>query len=181
MALCGALLAGATLRAADGPATVLDIQDAPAGGKQAVATLRIPAPPEAVRAVLNDFEHWPELFDGRFQLVKLDRQDGRVVTDLRIKRSPLPGTLRLVCETRDLPTGEIVTSLVEGDFRRYVRRWKLVPEDNGSAVHTRAEMELSVDPDTWSPGWLFATVLRGDLEAHFRILRDRSVARFAGR
>jgi ribosome-associated toxin RatA of RatAB toxin-antitoxin module len=181
LAMCGALLAGAAVRAADGPATVLDIQDHPAGGKQAVATLRIPAPPDAVRAVLNDFEHWPELFDGRFQLVKLDRQDGRVVTDLRIKRSPLPGTLRLVCETRDLPTGEIVTSLVEGDFRRYLRRWRLVPEDNGAAVHTRAEMELSVDPDTWTPGWLFATVLRSDLEAHFRILRERAVAQFATR
>jgi ribosome-associated toxin RatA of RatAB toxin-antitoxin module len=181
MSLCGALLAGAAVRAADGPATVLDIQDYPAGGKQAVATLRIPAPPDAVRAVLNDFEHWPELFDGRFQLVKLDRQDGRVVTDLRIKRSPLPGTLRLVCETRDLPTGEIVTSLVEGDFRRYLRRWRLVPEDSGAAVHTRAEMELSVDPDTWTPGWLFATVLRSDLEAHFRILRERAVAQFAAR
>jgi hypothetical protein len=42
-------------------------------------------------------------------------------------------------------------------------------------------MELSVDPDSWSPGWLFVAVLRSDLEAHFTILRDRSVATFAGR
>ena len=160
---------------------VLDIQDHPAGGKIAVATLRIPAPPDAVRAVLNDFEHWPELFDGRFQLVKLDRQIGRVVTDLHIKRAPLPGYLRMVCETRDLPNGEIVTSLIEGDFRRYLRRWRLVPEVNGAAVHTRAEMELSVSPDTWTPGWLFAKILRSDLETHFAILRERAVATSAGR
>ena len=181
LAVCGTLLAGSVVLAAEGPAMVLDIQDDPAGGKKAVATLRIPAPPEAVRAVLNDFEHWPELFDGRFQLAKLDRKDGRVVTDLHIKRSPLPGNLRLVCETRDLPNGEIVTSLIEGDFRRYLRRWRLVVEENGAAVHTRAEMELSVDPDTWTPGWLFATVLRSDLEAHFRILRERAVAQFKAR
>ena len=177
----GVLLAGSGVLAAEGPATVLDVQSDPAGGKKAVATLRIPAPPDAVRDVLNDFEHWPELFDGRFELVKLDRQDGRVVTDLRIKRTPLPGNMRLLCETRQVSDGEIVTSLIEGDFRHYLRRWRLVPEQNGAAVHTRAEMELSVDPDTWTPGWLFAAVLRSDLEAHFRILRERAVARFSGR
>ena len=181
LAACGALSAGSAGLAAEAPATVLDIQDHPAGGKKAVATLRIPAPPDAVRAVLNDFEHWPELFDGRFQLMKLDRQEERVVTDLRIKRSPLPGHLRLLCETRNLPDGEIITSLIEGDFRHYLRRWRLVPEGNGTAVHTRAEMELSVDPDTWTPGWLFGTVLRSDLEAHFRILRERAVAQVAAR
>lgn len=178
---CAALAVPSGARAAEDPATVLEIHDDPAGGKKAVATLRIPAPPEAVRAVLNDFDRWPELFAGRFQLVKLDRQADRVVTDLRIKSTPLPGMLRLVCETRDLPNGEIVTSLIEGDFRRYVRRWRLVPEPNGTAVHTRAEMELSVDPDTWAPGWLFAAVLRSDLRTHFTILRERALAQAAGR
>ena len=180
LAMCGALLAASAVLAAEDPPPVLDVQSDPAGGKRAVATLRIPAPPDAVRAVLNDFEHWPELFDGRFELVKLDRQAGRVVTDLRIKRSPLPGHLRLLCETRDLPNGEIVTSLIEGNFRHYRRRWRLVPESDGAAVHTRAEMDLSVDPDTWTPGWLFAAILRRDLETHFKILRERAVAQ-AGR
>ncbi len=127
--------------------------------------------------MLSDYERWPELFDGRFELVRLDRQDGRVVTDLRIKRTPLPGTLRLVCETTNLPNGDILTSLLEGDFKRYRRQWRFVPEIDGGAVRTRAEMELSVDPDTWTPGWLFAAILRSDLETHFRILRERAVAR----
>lgn len=178
---CCALSVGAMAQAAEDPVAVLEIQDDPAGGKKAVATLRIPAPPEAVRTVLNDFDRWPELFAGRFQLVKLDRQADRVVTDLRITSTPLPGTLRLVCETRNLPNGEIVTSLIEGDFRRYLRRWRLVPEANGAAVHTRAEMELSVDPDTWAPGWLFAAVLRSDLKTHFKIVHERAVAQAASR
>jgi len=181
LAVCGTLLSGSVVLAAEDPGIVLDVQSDPSGGKRAVATLRVPAPPDAVRAVLNDFEHWPELFDGRFVLVKLDRQDGRVVTDLRIKRTPLPGHLRLLCETRDLPNGEIVTSLIEGNFRHYRRRWRLVPEANGLAVHTRAEMELSVDPDTWTPGWLFAAILRSDLETHFKILRERAVAQAGSR
>lgn len=177
----GMLLGGAAAYAEDVPAAALEIHDDPAGGKKAVATLRIEAPPDAVRAVLNDFERWPELFDGRFQLVRLDRQAGQVVTDLRIKRSPLPGTMRLLCETRDLPNGEIVTRLIEGDFRRYLRRWRLAPEASGAAVHTRAEMELSVDPDIWTPGWLFAAVLRSDLEAHFKALRRRAIERAGAR
>ncbi len=126
LAVCGALLISTTAHAADAPAVVLEIRDDPAGGKTATATLRIPAPPEAVRAVLRDYERWPDLFDGRFEMVRLERRDGRAVTDLRIKRSPLPGTMRLVCETRELPTGEMITSLIEGDFKSYRRHWTFV-------------------------------------------------------
>ena len=42
-------------------------------------------------------------------------------------------------------------------------------------------MELTVDPEMWTPGWLFAKILRSDLEAHFVILRERAVAQVAGR
>lgn len=181
LVVCGVLLARSAVLAAEGPATVLDIQDDPAGGKKAVATLHIPAPPEAVRAVLNDFEHWPELFDGRFRLARVERFEAGVVTDLLIDRSPLPGEMRLLCETRQTPNGELVTSLVEGNFKRYLRRWRFVPEMNGGAVHTRAEMELLVDLDSWVPDWLFGRMLRSDLEAHFRILRARAVAPVAAR
>lgn len=103
------------------------------------------------------------------------------MTDLLIDRSPLPGKIRLVCETRELPTGEIVTSLIEGDFKRYLRRWRFVPEMNGGALHTRAEMELLVAMDSWVPDWLFATMLRRDLETHFKILRERALARVGTR
>jgi ribosome-associated toxin RatA of RatAB toxin-antitoxin module len=159
----------------------LEIRDDPAGGKTATATLHIPAPPESVRAVLSDYERWPDLFDGRFRIAKLERRGKGALTDLRISRLPLPGTMRLVCETQELPTGEMVTSLVEGDFKRYRRRWTFVPETNGGAVHTRAEMALLVELDSWVPDWLFARMLRSDLEAHFAILRERAIARAAGR
>ena len=176
-AVCLVGAVGLSARAVDAPATVLEIHDDPAGGKKAVATLRIAVPPDAVRAVLSDYERWPDLFDGRFRITRLERLDGRVVTDLLIDRSPLPGELRLVCETRELPTGEIVTSLIEGDFKRYLRRWRFVPEMNGGVVHTRAEMELLVDLDSWVPDWLFAAMLRRDLETHFKILRERALER----
>jgi ribosome-associated toxin RatA of RatAB toxin-antitoxin module len=179
--IIGIVVISATTLAADVPSTVLEIHDDPAGGKKAVATLRIAVPPDAVRAVLSDYERWPDLFDGRFRITKLERLEGRVVTDLLIDRSPLPGEMRLVCETRELPNGEIVTSLIEGDFKRYLRRWRFVPEMNGGALHTRAEMELLVDMDSWVPDWLFATMLRRDLETHFKILRERALARIGTR
>jgi polyketide cyclase/dehydrase/lipid transport protein len=182
--LVSACLAGAVglqAQAADAPATELEIHDDPAGGKKAVATLRIAVPPDAVRAVLSDYERWPDLFDGRFRIAKLERLDGRVVTDLLIDRSPLPGEMRLVCETKELPNGEIVTSLIEGNFTRYLRRWRFVPEMNGAVVHTRAEMELLVAMDSWVPDWLFAAMLRRDLETHFKILRERALARVGTR
>ncbi len=177
MAVCGVLLFPAGVRAGDGPATLLAIEDDPAGGKKAVATLHIPASPEAVRAVLSDYEHWPELFDGRFRLARLERLEGGAVTDLLIDRSPLPGEMRLLCETRQMPNGELVTRLLGGDFKRYLRRWRFVPEANGGAVHTRAEMEMLVDLASWVPDWLFGRMLRSDLEAHFRVLRARAVSR----
>ena len=180
-ALGCALLGGTTGHAGDAPATALEIHDDPAGGKKATATVRIQAPPEAVRAVLSDYERWPDLFDGRFRMAKLERLDGRVVTDLLIKRSPLPGEMRLLCETRELPGGEIITSLIEGNFKRYRRQWQFTPETHGGAVHTRAEMELVVEMDSWVPDWLFAAMLRRDLESHFRILRERALARMSVR
>jgi polyketide cyclase/dehydrase/lipid transport protein len=180
-AVCLAGAVGLQAQAADAPATELEIHDDPAGGKKAVATLRIAVPPDAVRAVLSDYERWPDLFDGRFRIAKLERLEGRVVTDLLIDRSPLPGKLRLLCETKELPNGEIVTSLLEGNFTRYLRRWRFVPEMRDGAVHTRAEMELLVAMDSWVPDWLFAAMLRRDLETHFRILRARALARAGGR
>lgn len=180
-AVCLMGAVGLPAQAADAPATELAIHDDPAGGKKAVATLRIAAPPDAVRAVLSDYERWPDLFGGRFRIAKLERLDGRVVTDLLIDRLPLLGELRLLCETRELPNGDIVTSLIEGDFTRYLRRWRFVPEMHGGAVHTRAEMELLVAMDSWVPDWLFATMLRRDLETHFKILRERALARSGAR
>jgi hypothetical protein len=38
-------------------------------------------------------------------------------------------------------------------------------------------MELLVAMDSWVPDWLFATMLRRDLETHFKILRERAIER----
>ena len=142
---------------------------------RAVATLRLQAPPGIVQTVLTDYAKWPELFGVRMRLAHLERRDDRVLTDLYIKHALLPGERRLLCESRELPDGGLVTTLVAGDFKRYHRTWKLSPD--GSGAVTRAEFELLVEVDTWAPDWLMAMELRRNLETHFRILRERVAER----
>jgi Polyketide cyclase / dehydrase and lipid transport len=155
---------------ADDPAK-LEVHTEPAGGVRAVATLRLQAPPGIVQTVLTDYAKWPELFGVQMRLAHLERHEDHVLTDLYIKHAFLPGERRLLCESRELPDGGLVTTLVAGDFKRYRRTWKLSPDGNG--VVTRAEFELLVEVDNWAPDWLMALELRRQLDKHFRILRER--------
>jgi len=147
------------------------------GGMRAVAVVWLPASADAVRAVLTDYDRWPDLFPGRFRVTAIRHEPDRVLTDLRINRSPLPGTMRLLCETRSLPDGSLVTSLVEGDFRQYRRRWVLTEERGGRAVVTRAEVDLRFVLDSWIPTWLMSGALRSQMEEHFRALHARILER----
>jgi ribosome-associated toxin RatA of RatAB toxin-antitoxin module len=168
-----AILAGAAVSAgAEEPRYSLQVESID-GGMRVFAVVWLPAPPETVRAVLTDYDRWPELFPGRFRVTAIRREPDRVLTDLQINRSPLPGTLRLLCETRSLPDGSLVTSLVEGDFLQYRRRWVLAEERAGGAVLTRAEVDLRFVLDSWVPTWLMSGGLRSQMEEHFHALHAR--------
>jgi len=160
--------------AADDPAK-LEVRTEPGGGVRAAATLRLQAAPEVVQAVLTDYPRWPSLFGATLRIARIERHEDRVLTDLYIKHALLPGERRLLCESRELPDGGLVTTLVTGDFKRYHRTWKLSPD--GSGAVTRAEFELLVEVDTWAPDWLMALELRRNLETHFRILKERVAER----
>jgi Polyketide cyclase / dehydrase and lipid transport len=161
----------------------LEIVTEPSGGFHAMARFYIAAPPSVVRAVLTEYEAWPALFNGRFRIVRLQREADRVVTDLMIKRSPLPGELRLLCETRETPDGTLITSLLAGDFKRYVRRWTLHTDPEGRTavpggrVGTRAVMDLSLELRTIVPDWIVVYNMRRELLDHFRILQEMAVAK----
>lgn len=68
-----------------------------------------------------------------------------------------------------------MTDLKAGDFKRYHRVWKLSPVGDGS--ETKAEFELIVEIDSIVPDWLVALAMRRELEAHFRIVKDKALAR----
>jgi hypothetical protein len=102
------------------------------------------------------------------------RQDV-VITDLRIDHALLPGERRLVTESRTTANYDIVTDLVAGDFKRYHRVWKLSPADEGR--ETWADFELSVAIDSIVPDWLVAIATKRELEAHFRIVKEKARAR----
>ena len=153
---------------------VLDVRTEPTGGVRATATILLPAPVSVIQAILTDYAHWPELFEGRMRVADLKFQNGVATTDLRIEHALLPGERRLVTESRLLPNGELVADLKGGDFKRYHRRWELTSVNGGA--QTRANFELVFEIDSVAPDWLVSIATRRDLESHFRILKEKSLA-----
>jgi hypothetical protein len=158
-------------------AETLDIQPDPGGGLHATATLHLPAPPSVVQQVLTDYERWERLFGVSMRMLRLERREDRVITEVSLSHPILPGENRLLCESRELPGGGLVTTLIEGDFKRYERTWRLA-EDEDRAV-TKAQFELVVEVETWAPNWLIALELKRQLTRHFAILQDTVAARTA--
>jgi ribosome-associated toxin RatA of RatAB toxin-antitoxin module len=159
----------------DSPQEFLQVKTDPAGGVIATACVLFPAGPEVIHSLLTDFRRWPELFEVRMRLVDLQIRQDVVMTDLRIEHALLPGERRLVTESRATANEGIVTDLVEGDFKRYHRVWKLSPANEGR--ETYADFELKVAIDSIVPDWLVALATRRELEAHFRIVKEKARAR----
>lgn len=154
---------------------LLDVRTDPAGGVRAIARLTFPASPEVIQSMLTDYQHWPDLFEVRMRIVDVKIDQGVATTDLRIDHALLPGERRLVTESRAMPNGGIVTDLVGGDFKRYHRVWKFAPMKAGT--ETIADFELVVAIDSIVPDWLVALATRRELEAHFRIVKEKALAR----
>lgn len=161
----------------DSPQEYLNVRTDPAGGVIATARVLFPAGPEIIHSLLTDFRRWPELFEVRMRLVDLQVRQDVVTTDLRIEHALLPGERRLVTESRATANEGIVTDLVEGDFTRYHRVWKLSPANEGR--ETYADFELKVAIDSIVPDWLVALATRRELDAHFRIVKEKARARAA--
>lgn len=157
------------------PLRSLVVKPDPAGGVRATATLLFPGSPTLLHSILADYRHWPELFETRMRLANLEDHAGRVTTDLYISHALLPGEQRLLCESQSLPGGGLVTDLKGGDFKRYHRQWTLHPAGDGT--QTKAEFELWVEVETLVPDWLVAVAMERELNAHFRIVRQKAMAR----
>ncbi len=143
------------------------------GGVRATAHVLFPASPAVVQALLTDYPHWPDLFEVRMRVAELNVRDGVATIDLRIDHPLMPGEHRLVTESRALPDGGLVTDLKGGDFKRYHRVWKLQPAGEGN--QTRADFELIVEIESMVPDWLVAIAMRQELEAHFRIVKQKAL------
>ncbi|BFU95826.1 MAG: conserved protein of unknown function [Nitrospira sp.] len=153
----------------------LEVRTEPDGGVRATARIVFDARPGVLFAILTDYAHWPELFEVRMRLVDLKIRDGIARTDLRIEHALLPGERRLVTESRTVADRSIVTDLLEGDFKRYHRAWRLSPADGGA--HTLAEFQLLVAIDSMVPDWLVSIAMRRELESHFRIVKKKAMER----
>jgi hypothetical protein len=174
MIVMGCLLLGSSEWSRAAEPVELDVRTEPTGGVRATATILFPVEPAIIQRILTDYAHWPELFDIRMRMAEVRVQDGKAFTDIRIDHALLPGERRLLSETRTLSTGGLLTELKGGDFKQYLRFWKLTPVDGGA--HTRAEFELLFEIDSNMPDWMVALALRRDLETHFRIMREKALA-----
>ncbi len=166
------LLAGvgvSVAQAAD--AERLEVETLPSGGVRATAQVLFPATPAVVQGLLTDYAHWPDLFEVRMRVTELTIRDGVATIDLRIDHPLMPGERRLVTESRMSQNGGLVTDLKGGDFKQYHRAWILhqTPDER----QTVADFELVVEPNLPVPDWLVARVTRQELEAHFRIVRQK--------
>jgi len=162
--------------AGDSPAAETDRFEVAAesgGGVRATAQVFFPARPAVVQALLTDYPHWPDLFEVRMRVAEFNIRDGVATVDLRIEHPLMPGEHRLVTESRILPNGGLVTDLKGGDFKRYHRVWKLKSVDEGN--RTRADFELIVEIESMVPDWLVAMAMRQELEAHFRIVKQKTL------
>ena len=157
------------------PLKALVVKPDPAGGVRAMATLLFPGSPTVLHSILTDYRNWPDLFETKMRLAHLEDHDGRILTDLYISHTLLPGEQRLLCESHDLPGGGLVTDLKGGDFKQYHRVWNLQPAGDGN--QTRAEFELLVEVETIVPNWVVAVAMERELNAHFRIVRQKALDR----
>lgn len=149
------------------------VQPDPAGGVKATATLLFPGSPSVLHSILTEYRHWPELFETRMRIAQVEEHEGHVLTDVYISHALLPGEQRLLCESRMLPGGGLVTDLKGGDFKQYHREWRL--QAAGEGTQTRAEFELLVEPKTMIPDWLIAVAMERELTVHFRLVRQRAL------
>lgn len=168
------LWTGPAFAANSPPPDVLTVNIDPGGGIRATAQVFFAAKPEIIQTILTDYAHWPELFEVRMKVASLTIEHGIATTDLRIEHALLPGERRLVSESRTLPSGGLMTDLKAGDFKRYHRVWRLNPIGDGT--QTKAEFELIVEIDSMVPDWLVALGMRRELDAHFRIVKEKALA-----
>jgi ribosome-associated toxin RatA of RatAB toxin-antitoxin module len=157
----------------------LDVETDPAGGVRGTARITYPVKLEVIQAILTDFARWPELFETPMRVESLIVERGVATVDVRIDHSLLPGERRLVSETRVVPGGGIVTDLKSGDFTRYHREWRLTPISDGQ--QTSADFELVVEIKSILPDWLVALSMRRELEAHFKAVKEKALAKAKGK
>jgi hypothetical protein len=152
---------------------VLEVKKEPGGGVHAMARVLFPAKTDVIQGLLTDYPRWPELFEVRMRVAELSVHHGVARVDLRIEHALMPGERRLVTESRALPGGGLVTDLTGGDFKRYHRVWKLRPVGDGN--QTSADFELIFELESLVPDWLMTLAVRQELEAHFRIVKQKAL------
>jgi hypothetical protein len=156
--VCGLLMAALFARSvfsATGDNNFLDVE--------------LPASPATVFAVLTDYAQWPILFSKGMTITAIRDEPEGVVIEMYLPRMMLPGTLHIIIRTRVDTPQQIEAELISGDLNRFWRLWRLMPLARGR--ETRAELQMTVQPKEWAPGWLIRYGIERELNDHFERLR----------
>jgi polyketide cyclase/dehydrase/lipid transport protein len=204
--LLGFLFCLALETAGEASSPFLNIQIDETGTAQVTAVVELSGTPAAARAVLMDYRRWPALFPHGVRIAGGRQDNGVVTTDMYLSRYFLPGELHLVTETRETEPGRLETRMIEGDFHRYRRVWRLTPvgrHTSGDRVQARpplldqiqtpdlpssrtalsehaeethAELRMELQPKAWIPGWMLTIILKRELLDHFTRLQEAVAA-----
>lgn len=132
----------------------------------------VPYARTAVHGVLVDVEHYPEWWPQVLACLKTGEDEGVVLC-----RSSLPYTLELhINLLRRTP--EVLESRVTGDLDGWVR-WRLTPEDAGTAVAFEQEVEVR-GPVLGLASYVARPVLRWNHEQMIAGAREGLLQRLAG-
>jgi hypothetical protein len=158
--------------------TLLDIRVDDAGVAHVRGMVMLHGRSSLVHAVLTDYPNWPSLFGYTLRVNAIRYEKGRVITELFLRGHLGFGEWRLLTESREIEPNKLEMRLIEGDFTQYTRIWQLFPSEDMQL--TRAELYMDIQPKAWMPGWLFARILRDQLEDHFEKVNQSVAAREHG-
>lgn len=103
-------------------------------------TALVPFAPEAVCALVNDVERYPEFLRWCIAAEALTRDGDEVTASLTLKG--LGRTESLITRNRVEDGRRIVLTLVEGPFRRLQGTWTFTPVGHGCRINLSLEFEL---------------------------------------
>ncbi|MBI5836904.1 MAG: SRPBCC family protein [Candidatus Eisenbacteria bacterium] len=152
-----------------------DLQSVPSEKADVHSSIYIPVRPDAVWAVLTDYDHLREFIPGMLEsrlledhgLVKLIEQVGQGSWLFVGKKA------RVVLEVEERKGQKLDFHVVDGDFNLFDGAWELFPRQGGHA--TLLTYRLTARPRFFAPGFVVKHVLRRDVPQRLAAIRDRVV------
>ena len=162
--------------AAEAPGLGLDVTVLEKAGVYSVlARFFVPHPPDAVRAVLTDYEDIPKFMPQIETSLVLERAPGHAVVRQEANSRFMLFSKRvyLVLDVTEDPEHIVFQDVSQRSFSRYEGSWCLSAEEGGTDVL----YQLVADPSFDVPGFILKRLLQRDSAETIRQLREEIATR----